>query len=59
MLFRSVAEDAPVGIRAARSAGMSVVAVASTFRREDLGDYDLLIDDFTQITPRNVLDLQA
>lgn len=54
-----VAEDAPVGIRAARSAGMSVVAVASTFRREDLDDYDLLIDDFTQITPRNVLDLRA
>lgn len=54
-----VAEDAPVGIRAARSAGMKVVAVASTFRRQDIDDYDLLIDDFTQITPEDVRNLRA
>ena len=53
-----VVEDAPVGIRAARSAGESVVAIASTFRREDLSDYDILIDDFTQITPEDIRNLK-
>lgn len=45
-----VAEDAPVGIEAARRAGCAVVAIASTFERSALSDYDLLIDDFTQIS---------
>ena len=53
-----VVEYAPVGIRAARSAGESVVAIASTFRREDLSDYDILIDDFTQITPEDIRNLK-
>ena len=44
--------------RAARSAGESVVAIASTFRREDLSDYDILIDDFTQITPEDIRNLK-
>ena len=54
-----VAEDAPVGIEAARRAGMSVIGVATTFRREDLSDYDLLIDDFTQIGPQQIRALKA
>ena len=45
-----VAEDAPVGIEAARRAGCAVVAIASTFDRSALSDYDLLIDNFTQIS---------
>ena len=45
-----VAEDAPVGIEAARRAGCAVVAIASTFDRSALFDYDLLIDNFTQIS---------
>lgn len=53
-----VVEDAPVGIQAARSAGMAVMAVASTFRREDLTDYEILIDNFTQVTPEDILAVQ-
>ncbi|MDD3108460.1 MAG: HAD family phosphatase [Alistipes sp.] len=52
-----VVEDAPVGIQAARRAGAKVVAIASTFEREQLADYDLLIDNFTQITPAQIKDL--
>lgn len=47
-----VFEDSFVGMEAARRAGMKVVAMATTFTREEIkqkGDYDLLIDDFTQI----------
>lgn len=54
-----VAEDAPVGIEAARRAGMSVIGVATTFRRDDLSGYDILIDDFTQITPEQIRRLKA
>lgn len=39
--------------------GMSVIGVATTFRREDLSDYDLLIDDFTQIGPQQIRALKA
>lgn len=52
-----VCEDAPVGIQAARAAGMKVVALATTFPREKLTDYDLIIDDFTQLTPEEVIAL--
>ena len=50
-------EDAPVGIRAARAAGMRVVALATTFPRERIPDYDLIVDDFTQLTPEAVMAL--
>jgi hypothetical protein len=36
-----------------------VIGVATTFRREDLSDYDLLIDDFTQIGPQQIRALKA
>ena len=49
-----VVEDAPVGIEAARGAGAKVVAIASTFERDQLSHYDLLIDHFTQITPEDL-----
>ena len=52
-----VCEDAPVGIRAARAAGMRVVALATTFPRERIPDYDLMVDDFTQLTPEAVMAL--
>ena len=52
-----VCEDAPVGIRAARAAGMRVVALATTFPRERIPDYDLIVDDFTQLTPEAVMAL--
>ena len=54
----AVIEDAPVGIEAARRTGMSAVAIASTFPREMLPDYDLLIDSFTQIAPDDIRKLE-
>lgn len=48
----AVFEDAFVGMEAARRAGAKVVAIASTFPRgmiEERGDYDKLIDRFTDV----------
>ncbi|MFI3321358.1 MAG: HAD family phosphatase [Rikenellaceae bacterium] len=45
-----VFEDSFAGIQAARSAGAKVVAVATTYPRERHNDYDMIIDDFSQIT---------
>lgn len=42
-------EDAPAGIRAARGAGMSVVAVATTHAADELGEADAVVDDLTQL----------
>jgi sugar-phosphatase len=44
-----VVEDAPVGIEAGRAAGMRVVAVATTFAREDLA-CELCVDDLRSIS---------
>jgi sugar-phosphatase len=41
-------EDAPIGIEAARRAGMAVVALATTFPRAQLAA-DAVIDDFTEL----------
>ena len=42
-----VFEDATAGVKAARNAGMRVVAVLTTHAREALPDADLYIKDFT------------
>ena len=52
-----VVEDAPVGIEAARRAGMAVVALATTFTRDQIPDYDILVDDFTQLTYEQIMQL--
>lgn len=52
-----VFEDAHVGIEAARKAGMWVVAVASTFPREQLKDRDLLIDHFSGLRVSDLEDI--
>lgn len=44
-----VFEDSFAGIAAARAAGSPVIALATTFPRERHTDYDMLIDDFTEI----------
>lgn len=44
-----VFEDSFAGIKAARAAGMKVIAVATTHPRDKHSDYDQLIDNFTQI----------
>ena len=52
-----VIEDAPVGIEAARRAGMAAVALATTFTRDQIPDYDILVDDFTQLTYEQIMQL--
>lgn len=52
-----VCEDSFAGVEAARKAGMKVVVLATTFEREQHNDFDILIDDFTQITADEILSL--
>lgn len=44
-----VIEDAPLGIEAARRAGMPCVALTSTYGREQLGAADAVVDRFSEI----------
>jgi len=44
-----VVEDAPSGVSSARSAGMRVVAVATTYRQDDLGEADAVATSLTKI----------
>ena len=44
-----VFEDSFAGVAAARAAGSPVIALATTFPRERHDDYDMIIDDFTDI----------
>jgi sugar-phosphatase len=50
-----VIEDAPSGVRAAKAAGMRVIAVATTYRAKDLSEADAVVDLLTQVrlTPRS------
>lgn len=45
-----VVEDAPVGIEAARKAGMGVIAVATTHHRQELTQADAVVDDIADVT---------
>lgn len=42
-----VFEDAVVGIRSARAAGMKVIAVATTQPKEELAEADMIVNDYT------------
>ncbi len=42
-------EDAPNGVRAARAAGMKVVAVTTSFTATELQDSDLVVDSLTDL----------
>ncbi len=47
-----VVEDAPLGLKAARAAGMHCVGMASTGRiRSQLSDADLVVDSLAELTP--------
>lgn len=52
-----VCEDSRAGIQAARSAGAKVVAVATTYTRDEHKDYDKIVDNFTQITADEIISL--
>ena len=55
-----VFEDAKAGIKAARNAGMKVVALATSLTRETLAaetDNDAIIDDFTSISVEKLREL--
>lgn len=53
-----VFEDAPAGVRAAKSAGMKCIAVVSTGRvREELQRADLLIGSLREVDPRRIREL--
>ncbi len=49
-----VFEDAPAGIAAAHGAGMGVVALATSHRREELAGADFLAADFRELAPATV-----
>jgi sugar-phosphatase len=44
-----VVEDAPSGVSSARSAGMRVIAVATTYREDDLHEADAVVATLTDI----------
>src|SRR5690606_37879899 len=44
-----VFEDAVVGIRSGKAAGMPVIAVATTHTREELAGADLIITDYSEL----------
>lgn len=44
-----VIEDAPLGVEAAKRAGMPCVALTTTYGREKLNQADLVVDSFAQI----------
>lgn len=52
-----VFEDSFAGVKAARAAGMKVVVLATTYKKEQHEDYDLIIDDFREVNADQILAL--
>ncbi len=52
-----VIEDSFAGIKAGRGAGAAIIAMATTFPKEQHKDYDLLVSDFTELSVGQVRDL--
>ncbi|TAH01460.1 MAG: HAD family phosphatase [Sphingobacteriales bacterium] len=48
-----VVEDTVSGVRAAKAAGMTCVAISTTHDRDELTEADLLIDHFTSLRPED------
>lgn len=53
----AVIEDAVPGVQAGRAAGMTVVAVTTTRKREDLAKADYIVDSLTELSAANFLAL--
>lgn len=52
-----VIEDAPVGIEAARRAGMNTIALTTTHNKEELVDADLILKDLSFIKLKDIIKL--
>lgn len=52
-----VVEDTVSGVRAAKAAGMTCVAISTTHDRDELTEADLLIDHFTSLRPEDLHNL--
>ena len=52
-----VIEDAPVGLEAAKRAGMMSIAITTTHKKEQLLGAQLIINDLTEITSTDILNL--
>jgi beta-phosphoglucomutase-like phosphatase (HAD superfamily) len=50
-----VFEDSLAGIEAAKKAGCKVVGVTTTHTREDLGETDVVIENFKGLNPRYLI----
>ena len=53
----AVIEDAPVGVQAARGAGMAAIAITGTAPREKLADADLVVDSLRELSPEIIAGL--
>lgn len=52
-----VTEDAPAGIAAAKAVGMKVLAITSSYPPGPLGQADLIVDSFHDVTPATMEEL--
>ena len=52
-----VIEDAPFGLQAAKRAGMSCIAITTTYSHDRLSEADLVVDSFRQINVSKLGDL--
>ena len=50
-----VIEDSKAGIRAARAAGMSVLALATTYRADELREADRVLPSLVAVDPADLL----
>ncbi|MBN2457566.1 HAD family phosphatase [Candidatus Woesearchaeota archaeon] len=52
-----VIEDSPLGITAAKRAGMKSMGITTTYRRNLLNDADIVVDSYSEIDPERFPDL--
>lgn len=51
-----VIEDSLAGVAAGKAAGCKVIGITTTHTPEELGDVDMVIDNFTGLDPRKVIE---